>query len=396
MGRTNARGLLLAAFLVPACDKTATESGPSTGTPTPDLCDSSAAPENCGMSCNDDDQCGAGLYCSGDGVCHAECSADYLDACAETQVCNQQGFCVAPGDSDGDGDPDECPSVVANLDPVIPTVVLLIDGSGSMLETFGTTDRWNAVKSALTNPTTGVINQLQDRIPFGASIYNSLGGNSGGTCPILSSDAPALNNAADIGSLLNAFSPAADTPTAESITVTAANFPASDGPRIIILATDGDPDSCVNSDDHGPTTKAASEAATQAAYNMGIETFVLSVGNDVTASHLQRLANAGQGQPLASGTVPYYVANNPTELVNGLNSIIRGARTCDFIIDQPINMTQANNGNVQLNGQPLQFGTDWQLNGPTELELLGDACNTFLDTDDVNLTAVFPCNVVIL
>jgi hypothetical protein len=108
------------------------------------------------------------------------------------------------------------------------------------------------------------------------------------------------------------------------------------------------------------------------------------------------MANAGIGMPLAGGTAPYYIANNPAELSTALGDIIGGIRSCVITVEGgQVDLSRADEGIVILNGTPLQFGTDWQMNDPTTLELLGAACDMYLNTPDVTLEADFPCGVII-
>ena len=384
-------------FVVLTASTIAAGCGSDGGGGQPGPCESASPPPECEVSCSADTECGAGFYCGADGQCTADCTAGGGE-CPAGQGCDDDGRCV-PGGGDADAG-DDCPDIAVALDPVIPTVWLLIDQSGSMTQGFGGGSRWEAVVAALVDATNGVVKQLEDRVVFGASLYTSNGGNAGGVCPILTERTPALNNYAQIDDLMRTNSPAGDTPTSESIDAVVGAFPLPDpekpAPRLIVLATDGDPDNCVDPDAHDVGSQMMSEGSVQAAFTAGILTYVLSVGDDVTASHLQKLANAGVGQPLDTGSAPYYVANDPAQLVAAFDEIIRGARTCTFVIDCPVSVDDACSATVELNGTPLECGVDWQLIDETTLELLGDACDTFLNEDSVLLTAEFPCGVVVL
>ncbi len=348
------------------------------------------------MTCALDGDCDPGFYCGPDGTCTADCTPGG-NQCGDGQECGSDGRCIEAGPGP---DAEACPSIAVAVDPLIPTVWLVIDQSGSMTQNFNGVDRWDAVRDALVNPTTGVVTRLQDKVKFGASLYTSNGGNAGGTCPILSESMPSMANYADIDNLLRTNGPQGDTPTSESIVAVTAAFPPADpanpAPRIIVLATDGDPDNCVDANAHNAASQAMSETAVASAYTAGIETFVLSVGDDVSATHLQRVADIGIGETPGSGAGTPYVANDPTELSAAFEDIIRGARTCEFTLDKPVDVSNQCSGTVSLNGTVLECGTDWHLTNDTTLELLGGACDTFLTEDSVQLDAEFPCGVVIL
>jgi hypothetical protein len=310
---------------------------------------------------------------------------------------------AGPGGPSADGGPG-CPSTSVRLDPVTPTVLLLLDQSGSMTTGFGGTDRWNAMKSSLVDPTNGVVTQLQDSVIFGATLYTS--DNGGATCPVLTSVAPAMSNLSAINGLLQANEPEDDTPTGASIvgatgilSSLAVDPDAPPSPKIIVLATDGEPDTCAVPDPQTQAGKDEAIAAAQAAYAAGIRLFILSVGNEVGAAHQQDMANAGAGKPLdhSAGDAPFYGAENPGDLRAAFDEIINGVRTCTFALDGNVADGHASEGTVILNGQALGYDdpNGWTLTDPSTLELQGTACEAFLADPSVSLSADFPCGVVV-
>jgi hypothetical protein len=365
------------AFLLAACGSD----------PVPAPCAGADPAPECELECVDDPDCPDRFHCGPGGTCTAECSA-YDGQCGSGQICDLDGRCDTEPDIENG-----CGSLDVALTPVEPTVILLVDRSGSMTEGFGGSDRWNAVKEALTDPADGVVAQLESQVTFGATLYNSEGGDAGGTCPILHSEPPARGTAAGIRALFEAHDPDRDTPTAESVAAVAASFPASDDPRIIVLATDGNPDNCDDPDAHDQGSQTGSETAVESAYAGGIETHVLSVGSDATASHLQRVANAGRGLPLDSGNAPFYVANDSQELVDAFGEIVRGVRGCQLAIDGLIDPDLAPGGIVIFNGTELKFGTEWRLLDDQTIELIGAACDALLEADQIAVKAVFPCPI---
>jgi len=355
-------------------------------------CDGDHPLDGCGDTCTVDDDCPAGLHCADDGTCTAECSEDA--DCPDGQVCNADGYCVDDGNNG-------CPDVEVNLTPITPTVMLLIDRSGSMVTSgFGSfATRWEAVQYALTDDTDGVLCDVNSQIIVGASLYNSNGGFAGGACPILKTRPPAADNAGRIRALMQNNRPPdnADTPTAESVTATVMGFPQADN-RVLILATDGNPDNCDDPDAHNAMSQQMSEDAVAAAYAAPyhIPTYVLSVGDDAALTHLQHLARLGRGQDPDTGSAEPYVATSPDQLIDAFGEIIRGVRSCQIDINGTVDLDQADQGEVVMNGDTLEYGTDWTMVDEDTMELIGAACQTFLDTDNVSLSAQFPCGGVVV
>jgi hypothetical protein len=373
-------------------------------------CDGDSAPEGCGASCSESNPCPSGLFCGDDGTCTADCTPSGGE-CDEGEECSATGECEPGGSDDGDnaddgsddgGDDsgDDCPSVQVDLTPVVPVVNLLIDQSGSMNDDFpntGDPSRWDAVQAALigSGNDQGVLFQLQTSLNMGVTLYTSQNGNSGGTCPQLQEVAPRINNAANIAALLEANDPVEDTPTAESINAVVAAFPASDNPRVIVLATDGLPDTCVTPDPETPEAQTGAESAVQAAFAAGIQVFILSVGPDIAVNHLRRMANAGQGFPLDDTTEDrFFQALDPAQLVTAFEEIVGGIRSCDITVDGTVDLDRADEGTVVLNGTELAYGTAWTMADEHTIRLLADACDTFLSANSVELTAEFPCGGV--
>ncbi len=169
-------------------------------------------------------------------------------------------------DGTGDGaNGDNCAMVDLTFEQVLPTVVLLIDQSGSMDESFGSGySRWDAVRHALVDPSDGVVGKLDDEMRFGITLYTSNSGDQGGTCPMLTEVAPTMDAYGSIKALLDGSSPKKDTPPAESVAATATPLGQvqEPGSKVIVLATDGMPDTCA--DPHSPNQTAASIEAVSA------------------------------------------------------------------------------------------------------------------------------------
>ena len=300
--------------------------------------------------------------------------------------------------------PSECAQVQVKVEQVIPTVTLLIDKSGSMTANFNGVERWTAVYRTLMEPTTGLVAKLESSVRFGLALYTSNGGNAGGQCPMLDEVAPALGNHGAIDAVFSPARPTRDTPTGASITAAAMGLlqVTEPGPKVIILATDGAPDTCTDPNPSGTTRRVQADAETVAAARAahddhGIETFVISVGNQVTAAHLQDMANVGVGLPAGGATnAPYYQALDTAQLELAFDGIVRGVRTCEYTLDGAIDPALAPDATVTLDGTTLVHATDWHLKDNATLELKGAACDTILDGGTHEVTASFPCAAIIL
>jgi hypothetical protein len=161
--------------------------------------------DRCGGACVGDSDCGAGLYCGSQGTCTADCTPAG-GQCSSGETCSAAGRCLPGGigDLDGGGDgalPDGCVAFELTFEKRTPTVMLLIDQSGSMSSSFGGGSRWNVLHDALMDANTGVVARLEHDVRFGLALYTSHGGSAGGTCPVLTTVPMKLGNYADIESV---------------------------------------------------------------------------------------------------------------------------------------------------------------------------------------------------
>jgi hypothetical protein len=308
-------------------------------------------------------------------------------------------------DSDGvwDGDTNVCAEANVEFELDIPTVILLIDQSGTMEEQFGDTSRWNAVYQALFDPNTGVVAALESDIRFGMQLYTSTDQDAAdGNCPILTGVAPAMNNYATMNSVFENTSPVEDTPTGESIDQVVEMLLADPEPgrKIILLATDGLPDSCAIPDPRNQAESNETEAlaiqAAQNAYANNIPVFVISVGDDVGAAHLSQLANAGQGFDVDDPNgATYYVADQPADLEAAFGEIISGVRNCVLALEGEVEEDLADSCTVTADNVALEFNSEngWRLNNTSEIEVVGATCEGILNGSISSLSVTCPCGV---
>jgi hypothetical protein len=382
----------------------------------------------CGAPCMTTGDCPPGLHCRTDLTCGADCASGDA-SCAPGTVCSADGRCVPGGMGGGAqggggsvstfnpegsggagnaGSGGSCGEVNVTFEPEIPTVVLLIDQSGSMTAGFGNQSRWNAVYDALMDPAAGVVKPLEAIVRFGLVLYTYT---SGPTCPeLVQVMPPALGNHAAIEQIYKPEVPLANTPTGDSVAAITPALAAftEPGPKVIVLATDGDPDRCEDPDGHDQISKNEVTAAVQAAYQQKIETVIIAVGDQVSGQHQQDVANAGKGLPFPAAfpcdpkatpmtCAKTYQPATKQELVDAFNEIILGKRTCVFTLDGAVIAGKECEGTVKVNGVPIPCNQPdgWKLNSASEIEFVGKACDTIMTDPNVTITASFPCDAIV-
>ena len=372
-------------------------------------------PEGCDDLCpsGSDSECTLGTHCL-NGTCEAQCTA--TQGCAEGASCNVRGRCVpdvGTGGTGGTGNTNGCQSVTITPTRSIPNVMFLVDQSGSMTASvcapagvdacpMNPPNRWVAAHDAITT----IVADLESVVRFGLTTYHSDGGGSvPSQCPILETQVGiALDNFSAIDADYAASFPGGgDTPTGESINavvnvIKGASLP-NDGPTIIVLATDGEPDTCAV-----PNPQTGQPEAVQAAidsYNENIELFILSVGDDVGEEHLQDMANVGVGlaEDGSQGDATFWVGLNPDELVEAFREIIGQNISCDIQMDKRFDdqIKACEQGDVRLNGVPLSCPSEWRVKPDADdvIQLVGAACTTF-KTEASTFSATFPCGAIVV
>ncbi|HYJ11279.1 MAG TPA: hypothetical protein VEX18_19790 [Polyangiaceae bacterium] len=312
------------------------------------------------------------------------------------------------GAAESGGDSSICADVEVTATRTIPTVALLIEQSNSMdqpLQEGEDLTRWEALKEVLLPSETGVISMFASDVRMGLVLYANPTPYYPPDCPDLTEVMPpALENYDQIAEVYGGALTIPNVPTAESLQAVTARLEAvtEPGPKYILLGTNGDPDSCdevAGFNKHDDETKALVVSTVQAAFAKGIGTLVVSVGRGpTTRAHLQAVANAGAGlTPDASPGAPFYEPATQEALGDALASAVRGTRTCSFDLRGEVEPASAHRGSVTVDGTKLSMSADdgWRLVTPSQIELVGPACDAFMEGDH-ELRATFPCDVVVV
>jgi hypothetical protein len=336
----------------------------------------------------------------------------------------------------------ECASARVHTAISTPVILFVVDGSGSMCDAFGGSTRWQALRTALLEPTNGLVYRLQSQVVFGTMIYDGTidllvaataqGGSMSpecagmyleskamGMCPQLIQVAPALDNAAALDAAFPATELGGSTPTHTAMKsavdlmagMISTNPDILNSPLYIILATDGAPnDICVGGvggDSSVQQQAVIAEVDRAAASN--ITTFVISLAGDDAAlqAHLETVADHGQPMnPDAKAFSPMV----PEELANTLTLLVGGAIGCEVTLDGTVTAGRECLGSVAMNGNalpcckesagswtcndaPVADASGWRLKDERTVELIGEQCVSFLTASEASLEARFPCDV---
>ncbi len=313
----------------------------------------------------------------------------------------------------------ECADVSAEITPGDATIMLLLDQSGSMSDALGASGvaRWDAVFTALLEANAGVVGDFESDIHFGMSLYTN--GDAAG-CPDLTTIEPSLDSRAAMAMEYQSAAPLGDTPTGESLLAVGTLLAGLEGGggKAVIVATDGDPDTCACPDACAGASKGVAVDAAQQLYDMGISVFVIAVGDSITdVEHLQHLANVGSGRarydddpafdewgddwvddPSPADPATLFTANDPTALEEAFNSLVAGFVPCEFEINGEIlDLAEAcAAGDVELDGVDLSCPVDWELVDESTMRLLGESCESLQDGQPHEVEASFPCEVIVV
>ncbi|HKU38919.1 MAG TPA: vWA domain-containing protein, partial [Polyangiales bacterium] len=264
--------------------------------------------------------------------------------------------------------------------------------------------RWTALRSALIDPQRGIVPKLEKVVAFGVVTFGTRGG-----CPIPGLPVrPGLNNGARIAQELPMVQPGQYTPTGPALDWVYDNWIEAQGPddrgaaQIVILATDGEPNSCGGGNGgrmggmggQAMTNYQPSIDAVKKGTDKGATTYVISLA-DATGpfhDHLQELANLGN--PAAAGKAQLYEPSSPDQLASALSTLVGAAVGCEIELNGSISRDDACSGTVTLDNMPLKCNdpNGWALIDERNIKLQGTACKHVMEKNDALVEASFTCS----
>lgn len=307
---------------------------------------------------------------------------------------------------------------------VVPTIWLVIDGSGSMLSPLSQMTqqtRWSALTEVLMDPDTGIVKSLESDVEWGVVLYDGpLPGGfalpvmlpDGGTrqlppaetCPRVVVSEPKKNAYMDISAVVGTDPLGGSTPTDKALNVVVGHLDDMSGqvldarvyPTIVVLATDGEPnDFCEMGGGFGAgggdVRPQVISAVTQLAA-MNIKTYVISLaGEDQNlTAHLNDVASAG-----ATGLPPFFPATKE-DLVQVFRDIIGPETACEVVLNGSVKPGIECTGTIKINGVALACDdpNGWVLKDPATVTIQGTACEQYKQDLNAILEADFPCEAI--
>ncbi|MBN2530678.1 MAG: VWA domain-containing protein [Deltaproteobacteria bacterium] len=307
-------------------------------------------------------------------------------------------------------DSDTCANLDLKFDRQPSTIMLVVDHSASMNLQLGDTDtRWSLMVKTLMgtvdHPESGLVWSLEKQVNFGLVLFTA----KPETCPMLQMVSPEIQNGREIAAIFKADDETykGASPVPAGIDAAVQLLAEMEGPskKVIVLATDGDPQTCDNlavNDD--AAAQAATVAAVENAYSAGISTFIVGMADaeDTAAfEYLQRVANAGLGlNPDGGENATFHQGLTEKSLVDAITQIItEEAQSCIYELNgKGITEGEESKGTVFLDDKALELNNaayGWRLKSETEIELLGGACDD-IQIGTHHLSADFPCEVIVI
>lgn len=281
------------------------------------------------------------------------------------------------------------------LEPAVPTVMFVIDRSGSMAEDLdgrldGGASRWRVLETSLRR----VLPPLDQKIAMGALMYPVNA--TACTLPTNVDLSPARGNATRLLSLFTTR-PIGGTPTFGAVSTAArhlASLRTASSARALVLATDGAPNcntalnrltcTCTRTTSSGvcdSSTNCLDDARTITELRdlygtSNLPTYVVGLGSQLNqfAATLDAMAVAGGVPRMGTGT-RYYSASSEAELTDAFARITAQLTRCTFLLN---GLGPNDTFAVRVNDDAVPQGPEgweWLNQANGELTLHGMACD---------------------
>jgi hypothetical protein len=352
---------------------------------------------------------------------------------------------LSPGG--GSENPAACQSGGVEFVPKVPTVLLMVDRSGTMFKDPGG-NPWATLRDGVLE----VVKDMASEVRFGLLAVTG----EGNMCPLLDEVAPAKDNydalAAKYTSLtapLKGESPGMRGMARASEILEADTV---EGDKYVLFVTDGEQDYCNDGNFACPTDSMVQTL--QSLATKGFKTFIfgLPMASDDPAQQqrypavLQAFADAGAGVTVAPvlppggaapidifyncGGVPEWKAEatalgradmqtlgtygatsggaavfapdptNKEALKEAFAKVLSGVKSCTFDLGGDIKVVQSLLSQAHVYVQGVEVPLDltkangWHMPTPTQIELVGDACTNWRMPKSTKIDWDFPCQIL--
>jgi hypothetical protein len=368
------------------------------------------------------------------------------------------GAVGAGAESSGGGPGNGCQTGGAMFVPKVPTVMLMVDRSGTMFKDNG--NPWGILRDGVLD----VVQRMNNDVRFG--LLAVTGEQQAGMCPLLDEVAPADHNYDAIAAKYKALMAPTKGESPGMLGLQHAyqvlSADTTPGDKYVLFVTDGEQDYCGDGNALCATDSVVYWLQKLKALNVTTLIFGLPTGGDQTtyAAILQAFANAGAGKPVApavstgqtatdiynqcfnggdpnangwkvefaaaakvddpatadvdeSKTLGGYSATGGTAkvfqpdpsdqmaLTTEFSNVLAGVKSCTFDIGGDIKVVQTllDQAHVYVQGTevPLdQAGMNgWHMPTPTQIELVGDACTNWRMPENTKIDWDFPCRILV-
>lgn len=350
----------------------------------------------------------------------------------------------------GNSGPEACQTGSAKFIPKVPTVMLVVDRSGTMFREPASP--WNPLRDGALE----VVQKMSADVRFG--LLAVTGEAQPNMCPLLDELAPADNNYAALAEkYMSLKAPLkGESPGMRGLQRAAEILKAdtTEGDKYILFVTDGEQDYCNDGDFACPTDSVVYHLQQIAA--QGVKTFVfgLPMKSDDAAQQarypavLQAFADAGMGvavapvlpppgdqgpiqifyncqgvpdwaaEALAAGTpamspLGTYAAasggakvftpdpTNKEALKTEIEKVLSGVKSCTFDLEGDITVDQTLLSLAHVFVQGTEVALDlngangWHMPTPSQIELVGDACTNWRMPQNTEVSWDFPCKILV-